>query len=93
MISYSNRALIIKYLRVIEESIINYFHSTMKTVLITCAAVASVVMATHPVNTEITNDIKQKTQMWKPFEPNENPLSYLTHEQLLGLLGTRILPP
>jgi hypothetical protein len=48
----------------------------------------SVLVLGHPRNEDLINDIKNKTNLWKPYEANENPLNHMNHEQLLSLLGT-----
>jgi len=29
---------------------------------------------THPINHDIVNDIKEKTDIWEPYDPHQNPL-------------------
>lgn len=47
----------------------------------------------HPINEEMVAEIHSKTKKWQAHAPDENPLRHLTHEQLHGLLGTRIKSP
>jgi hypothetical protein len=47
----------------------------------------------HPINSDIVNDITDKTNLWIPYAPDENPLKDMSHEQLFGLLGTINKPP
>jgi len=42
------------------------------------------------INKKLTDEIKNKTRDWVPFEPEENPLGLLTDEELEGLAGTII---
>lgn len=44
----------------------------------------------HPVNADIVNEIKQKTNLWKPKQVEKNPLKYHTVDNLLGRLGTSL---
>ena len=39
------------------------------------------------------DDIKDKTDYWEPYSPEENPLKDLTQPELYGLLGTIKKPP
>lgn len=55
----------------------------------TAAAFAS---ASHPINTDMVSNIKTKTSLWTPYEAQGNPLNNYTHEQLLAMLGTYIVP-
>ena len=41
----------------------------------------------HPVSQEMTDHIRESTDLWWPMEVEENPLSYSTEEELLGMLG------
>ena len=47
----------------------------------------------HPINQDVVNEIKQKTNKWTPSAPEDNPLFNLTHWQLHMILGTVIKPP
>jgi len=49
--------------------------------------------ATHPINYEIVQDIKERTTSWEPHMPHENPLKDMTEQELTGLAGTIIAPP
>ena len=44
----------------------------------------------HPINQEIVEEIKSKTDLWTPAEASENPLAFVPVESLLGRLGTAI---
>jgi hypothetical protein len=39
------------------------------------------------------DDIKDKTDNWEPYSPEENPLKDLSQPELYGLLGTINKPP
>ena len=36
---------------------------------------------------DIVDDIRNKTRLWQPYEPEENPLANKTDDELQGLLG------
>ncbi len=57
----------------------------------TIAALAAA--QSHPVNENIVNDIKQKTSLWQPMNPSENPLANKSMNEIFGLLGTHIQGP
>jgi hypothetical protein len=61
-------------------------------------AVAGTIVATalaqvHPVNEDLVNEIKEKTDRWEPLEPELNPLSNKSMTEIMGLLGTVIQGP
>lgn len=60
--------------------------------LVVVGTVAAVAAATHPVNEDMVKAIKAKTSLWQPHETESNPLNKYTHEQLLAMLGTYIVP-
>ena len=41
----------------------------------------------------MVDEIKLKTNSWKPIDPNNNPLKDYSHEELHYMLGTFIKPP
>ena len=45
-----------------------------------------------PVNEVMISSIQAKNPNWQVADPKENPLSQYTHEELLGMLGTYIVP-
>ena len=62
--------------------------------LTTLASAIAVALAdvAHPINEDIVNEIKAKTDKWQPYEPTENPLSGRNNIELFGLLGTVYRP-
>lgn len=63
-------------------------------IISTVAAVSSLpVMSEHPVNQQMVDEIKAKTNKWQPMDPSMNPLSQVKHDDLHMMLGTRIVPP
>ena len=44
----------------------------------------------HPINEEIVAAIRENNIDWEAWDPSENPLRHLTHEEIKGMLG---LPP
>jgi len=62
----------------------------LKLTIIGC--VVAMAAASHPINADMVKTIKAKTSLWQPIETEANPLSKYTHEQLLAMLGTYIVP-
>jgi len=62
--------------------------------LASLASVASLALADvfNPINENLVNEIKAKTNKWTPYEPSENPLADKSHVELFGLLGTIYRP-
>ena len=54
--------------------------------------IVAVAAASHPINQDMVNTIRAKTTLWQPVDTEANPLAKYTHEQLLGMLGTYIVP-
>lgn len=54
---------------------------------------AAAVAVAHPINLQMTKNVKEAAASWEPYEPQENPLKDLTHQQLMGLLGTTFEVP
>ena len=52
--------------------------------------VASALAQGHPINEDLINEIKEKTQKWIPADPATNPLANKSMSQIMGLLGTHI---
>jgi hypothetical protein len=52
--------------------------------------VASALAQVHPINEDLINEIKEKTQKWIPADPSTNPLANKSMTQIMGLLGTHI---
>ncbi len=46
----------------------------------------------HPINSEMVNKIRESTSKWQAHDVETNPLKDYTKEQLMGMLGTFILP-
>ena len=61
--------------------------------LVIIGTVAATAAALHPINSFMTESIKEAGSTWSPYEPSENPLKNLTHEQLKALLGTNFDSP
>ena len=62
--------------------------------LTTVASVVALTLAdaNHPVNEDIVKEIKEKTDLWEPVEPSENPFKDMTNKEVYGLLGTIYRP-
>lgn len=60
--------------------------------LVIVGTVALVASALHPVSEPMVNSIKEKTRLWEPIEHQENPFKDYTKEDLMGMLGTYIVP-
>lgn len=45
----------------------------------------------HPVNHDIVSEI-QKTASWKPMDPSKNPLSRVSKDEIMGMMGTILAP-
>ena len=52
------------------------------------AMAAAVSNKAHPIRSEIVKEIRAKTTAWEAHEPETNPLSKYTREDLLNLVGT-----
>ena len=48
--------------------------------------------AAHPISQEMVNKLRSKPSTWEAYNPMENPLKEYTHDQLLNMLGTYIVP-
>lgn len=44
----------------------------------------------HPVSKQLTDSINNGQNTWKAMEPENNPFSYMTEEEIKAILGTRI---
>lgn len=42
----------------------------------------------HPINDDLVEEIKQKTNSWVPHSADENPLKDKSMSELMGLFGT-----
>lgn len=60
--------------------------------LVVVGTIAAIAAASHPVTSDMVKTIKAKTALWQPHDTDANPLSKYTPEQLLGMLGTYIVP-
>ncbi|CAI2375009.1 unnamed protein product [Moneuplotes crassus] len=59
--------------------------------LLICAVLlVSVALASHPINKEIVEEIKQATKLWTPTDPEENIFRFHHTETLVSMLGTKI---
>lgn len=47
----------------------------------------------HPINSEIVAQIQSRTSAWEAHTPETNPLSNMTREELLALVGTYVPAP
>lgn len=59
--------------------------------LVIVGTIMAMAAASHPINEQMVSNIK-KSATWKPLEASANPLKDYTHEELLGMLGTYIVP-
>lgn len=59
-----------------------------KLVIIALATTLAVGENDHPINDDLVNEIKEKTNKWKPYEAHENPLKDYDYDEIFGLLGT-----
>lgn len=64
-----------------------------KLVIVGTVAVLAAAEMSHPINKEIVEEIKSKTSLWQPAEPEENPLSSYSVDKIMGLMGTTISAP
>jgi len=63
----------------------------LKLVVVGCvAALASATV--HPVNDRIYTSVNNANPNWKAHAPEENPLRNYSHDELLNMLGTYIVP-
>lgn len=60
--------------------------------LVVVGTIVAMAAASHPVTSDMVSSIKAKTSLWTPHDSESNPLGKYTHEQLLGMLGTYIVP-
>lgn len=60
--------------------------------LVVVGTAVAMVSASHPINADMVKTIKAKTSLWQPADTDSNPMSKYTHEQLLSMLGTYIVP-
>ena len=60
--------------------------------LVIVGTIVAMAAASHPINADMVKTIKAKTSLWQPHETDSNPLNKYTHEELLGMLGTYIVP-
>lgn len=60
--------------------------------LVVAGTIVSMAAASHPINADMVKTIKAKTSLWQPIDTDANPLNQYTHEQLLSMLGTYIVP-
>jgi cathepsin B len=60
--------------------------------LVVVGTIAAMAAASHPINEDIVKSIRAKTSLWESHDTETNPLNQYTHEQLLGMLGTYIVP-
>ena len=44
----------------------------------------------HPVNHDLVAEIKAKATTWTPMEPEENPFTYMSIEQIKAMMGTKL---
>ncbi len=60
--------------------------------LVVVGTIVAMAAASHPINADLVKTIKAKTSLWQPHDTDSNPLSQYTHEQLLAMCGTYIVP-
>lgn len=54
---------------------------------------ASALAQIHPVNYDIVNEIKEKTDRWTPADPEHNPLASKSFDEIMALMGTILSGP
>lgn len=59
--------------------------------LIVVGTIALMAVAS-PISKKMVQNIKEKTTSWEAYEANENPLKDYSKEELMGMLGTYIVP-
>jgi cathepsin B len=59
--------------------------------LVVVGTIVALAAATHPINNDIIQTVRSSTNLWQTHTVESNPLKHMTHEQLLGLLGTHII--
>lgn len=62
----------------------------MKGIIVSVLVAAS--LATHPINHKMTKSINERQSLWKAMNPEDNPLSQLSVEEIKAMLGTHIVP-
>lgn len=63
---------------------------------IAAAMLMGVVVARHPVNEQVYNELRamdQGNNSWSFLEPSQNPLAKLSEKELIGMMGTRLPEP
>jgi cathepsin B len=60
--------------------------------LVVIGSIVAIAAASHPVNQDIVKAIRSKTRSWVAHDVASNPLNKYTHEELMGMLGTYIVP-
>lgn len=60
--------------------------------LVVVGTIVSMAAASHPINSDMVKQIREKTGLWEAHDVESNPLVNYTHDQLLGMLGTYIVP-
>jgi len=43
-----------------------------------------------PISKKIVDNVKKNTNLWVPYEPEENPLNGKTADELYGLVGAKV---
>lgn len=60
--------------------------------LVIVGTIVSMAAASHPINADMIKQIQERTSLWTTHDVDTNPLANYTHDQLLGMLGTYIVP-
>ena len=58
----------------------------------TVLALATATHSQHPINENLVGQIEAKNPNWKTVSPAANPLRNYSHDELLNMLGTFIVP-
>lgn len=51
----------------------------IKALTLLCIVIVGNAKKDHPINDDFVNEIKNKTNKWKPYDTKENPLKDLSH--------------
>lgn len=55
------------------------------------ACIVALALATHPVSHSLVNEINSRATTWTAMEPEENPFSFWTLEEIKGMMGTKLM--
>jgi len=60
--------------------------------LVVVGTIVAMAAASHPINDHLVSTVRAKTTTWTAHDASTNPLASYSHEQLLGMLGTYLVP-